>query len=438
MQSNANCDFKETEIGLFPKRWGIVRLREVVEKMKSGGTPLRSQKSYYGGEIPFVLIEDMTSCDLYLAKTKEMITQEGIKNSSAWLVPPNSLLLSMYATIGETAINTIPVATNQAILAIIPKKNFDPVFGAYLLKYNAENLISQNIQSTQKNINKGIVENFKIPLPPLSEQQRIAYVLRTVQEAKEKSGAVVSALRELKKSMMAHLFKYGPVSLEDARKIRLKETEIGEMPEEWGVVKLGDILSETQYGLSLRGNSSGRYPILRMNSLSDGGLDISDLQYVDLDDKTFEKFRLNKSDILFNRTNSFELVGKTSLFDVDGDYVFASYLIRAAVNKRKAVPEYINYYMNQDNTQIRLKMLATRGVSQSNINATKLRGFCVPLPSIPAQKNITAKVSAMDNKLRVEENKKTALEELFKSLLRDLMSARIRVNNLKTDVFENG
>ena len=169
--------YKITELGALPEEWEVVRLGDVAKKMKAGGTPRRGIKEYWGGNIPFVLIEDMTSGGLYLSKTKETITEKGLNNSSAWLVPSNTLLLSMYATIGETAINTIPLATNQAILAIMAKDNFSIVFGAYLLKYSTQRLIMQNIQSTQKNVNKGIVENFKIPLPPLPEQQKIAQFL---------------------------------------------------------------------------------------------------------------------------------------------------------------------------------------------------------------------------------------------------------------------
>jgi membrane protein implicated in regulation of membrane protease activity len=111
---------------------------------------------------------------------KEKISKEGLENSSAWIIPENSILLSMYATIGSTAINKIPLATNQAILTIVPKGNLDVLYGAYVLRFNAERLKSYNIATTQKNVNKGIVENFKIPLPPLPEQQRIAYVLSTI------------------------------------------------------------------------------------------------------------------------------------------------------------------------------------------------------------------------------------------------------------------
>jgi type I restriction enzyme S subunit len=206
-------------------------------------------------------------------------------------------------------------------------------------------------------------------------QRRIAHVLSTIQRAIELQDRVITAAWEMKRSLMRHLFTYGPVSVDQIDRVPLKETEIGPVPEHWEVVRLGDAIVHTQYGLSLRGSSSGKYPILRMNNLIEGYIDTSDLQYVNLDVQQLERFRLQIGDILFNRTNSFELVGKASLFTPEGDFVFASYLIRVTTDKKRLKPEFLNYYLNWNETQRRLKMLATRGVSQSNISATKLRVF---------------------------------------------------------------
>ena len=194
--------FQMTELGPLPKDWRVVKLGDVAEHMKAGGTPSRKETRYWGGNIPFVLIEDMTSCGLYLASTKETITPEGLEHSSAWLVPPGSLLLSMYATIGETCINLIPVATNQAILAIIPSSTFCPEFGAYLLKFYSGRLAQYNVQSTQKNVNKGIVENFPIPLPPLDEQREIARMLQAVDAKIAAEERRRAALEELFKTLL--------------------------------------------------------------------------------------------------------------------------------------------------------------------------------------------------------------------------------------------
>ncbi len=175
-----HTEFKDTEIGRMPKEWGIKKIKDVSLKIKAGGTPSRKEAKYWNGKIPFVLINDITNSGIYLCKTKESITEAGLENSSAWIVPINSLLVSMYATIGETVINKIQVATNQAILAIVPKPCFILEFGLYTIKYYNKVLINQNIQSTQKNVNKAIVENFIIPLPPLEEQKKIADILSTI------------------------------------------------------------------------------------------------------------------------------------------------------------------------------------------------------------------------------------------------------------------
>jgi type I restriction enzyme, S subunit len=224
-------------------------------------------------------------------------------------------------------------------------------------------------------VNIPILQRLSFPLPPLPEQRAIAHTLRTVQQAQDARQRELTLERERKAALMEHLFTHG------TRGEPRKQTEIGEMPESWRVVKLGDVGARTQYGISLRGNPMGTYPIVRMNNLEDGRVDTTDLQFVELDTETLQAYRLNKGDILFNRTNSYDLVGKTSLFDLEGNFVFASYLVRVLVDREQLSPAYLNGYLNWNMAQQRLKMLATRGVSQSNINATKLRDFQIPLPS---------------------------------------------------------
>jgi len=197
---------KETEVGNIPEHWEVVRLGEVVDYMKAGGTPKRSVNSFWNGDIPFALIEDITRSGIFLNTTKEHISEFGLQNSSAWLVPAGSVLLTMYGTIGKTAINTIPVATNQAILAIIPNKNrIDTLFLAYLLGYESPRLEKENIQSTQKNINKRIVQKFPIPLPPLPEQKHIAEILKAVDDKLEAERRRVEALETLFKTLLHDL-----------------------------------------------------------------------------------------------------------------------------------------------------------------------------------------------------------------------------------------
>jgi type I restriction enzyme S subunit len=421
---NQKEEYKKTELGLLPNEWEVVRLGDVVQKMKAGGTPKRGIKEYWNGEIPFALIEDITSCGLYLSKTKNTITEEGLKNSNAWIVPENSLLLSMYATIGETAINTIPLATNQAILAIIPKGNFDKVFGAYLLKFNAERLKMQNIQSTQKNVNKGIVESFKIPVPPLSEQKKIAYVLSSVQEAKEKTEDVIKATKELKKSMMNHLFTYGPVSLEEVEKVPLKETEIGLVPEEWEVKNFGEIVEIRK---EIIDPSNGNYIYVGLEHIESGNIK---LRKTGLSKEVKSaKYKIYPNDILYAKLRPY--LDKGILVEQEGicstdllvfkakENVYASFI---------AYLEHTNYFR-----EYAIKTMT--GVNHPRTSWRALSQLTIPLPPLSEQKKIASILSAIDQKIEAEENKKKALEDLFKSLLHNLMTAKIRVNHLE-NVFD--
>ena len=424
--------YRMTELGPLPEEWEVVRLGEVAEKMKAGGTPRRSVKEYWGGNIPFVLIEDMTSCNLYLSKTKETITEEGLNSSSAWLVPPNTILLSMYATIGETAINTIPVTTNQAILAIIPKDNFDTVFGAYILKYNDQRLIMQNIQSTQKNVNKGIVDNFKIPLPPLPEQQKIAAVLSAVQEAKEKTQAVIDATKALKKSMMKHLFTYGPVPPEETEDVPLKETEIGKVPEEWEVVKLGEVFEFSKKPKNLKINDNDLIPFIPMEMISDTNQSIKyweEKSYSEIPSGSF----VFKNDIIIAKiTPSFEN-GKQAILDkLPLDYGYATTEIWALHPKNEnVITQYLYYYLKVDPIRMNLAGKMEGSTGRQRLPKHVLENLSLPLPPLPVQQKIASILSAVDAKIEAEENKKQALEELFKTLLDNLMTAKIRANHLE-------
>jgi len=220
---------------------------------------------------------------------------------------------------------------------------------------------------------------------------------------------------------------------EGLRGEKQKETEIGLVPESWNVVELDELLSVTQYGPSVRGDSEGKHPILRMTNQANGKIVGNNLQYVNVSNSEFDKFRVARGDILFNRTNSFELVGRTAIFDLQGDFVFASYLIRMRTNAERLNPFFLNCYFNWNEAQARLKSIATRAVSQSNISATRLRTFVIPLPTIQEQTEIVSQLNTIDQKIELHVQKKTLLEELFRTLLRQLMTGQVRVSKIAID-----
>lgn len=275
-------------------------------------------------------------------------------------------------------------------------------------------------------VTDGDVFRQEIALPPLPEQRSIAAVLSKIQAALQVQERIVATLKELKAATMAKLFREG------LRGEPLKQTEIGEMPESWQVVPLADVLRLAQYGLSVRGERTGQYPMLRMNCQEDGRVVFRDLQFVDLDETTFSAFRLGEGDLLFNRTNSFELVGRTAIFRGQKDAVFASYLIRLRVDDHAVVPDFLNYYLNLESVQAALKSLATRGVSQSNISASKLKLFRVCVPPREEQVHIVEVLNRLAESLGVAIERREGFKATFSSMLHLLMTGRVRVRTPET------
>lgn len=196
----------KTRFSSFTTPWQEVRLEDLALKMQSGGTPRATNKAYYGGNIPFVKISDITNSFKYLNDTEVKITELGLNNSSAWIVPKNSIIYSMYASVGFLAINTIEVATSQAMINIIP--NLEKVDLNYLYYYldDYKKYISKFIETgTQGNLNAQSVKSFTIKLPSLEEQKKIGEVLSACDERLECLNELITAETTLKSHLLTEL-----------------------------------------------------------------------------------------------------------------------------------------------------------------------------------------------------------------------------------------
>jgi len=196
--------------------------------------------------------------------------------------------------------------------------------------------------------------------------------------------------------------------------------------EAWTWHPLGELAQQMQYGLSLRGAEAGRYPILRMNCQQDGRVLLRDLQYVDVDDKTAHAFRIRRGDILFNRTNSYELVGRAALVETETEAVFASYLVRVSVDQSRLDPRFLNFFLNWDWAQAELKKLASRAVGQANISAGKLRSFSIPVPPADEQRAIAAALGQVREAITVHERIVVAAQELKRAAMQAIFTHGLR------------
>lgn len=406
-----------------PTDWQTVRL-DAVADLLSGGTPSKSRPEWWAGAIPWASPKDMKR--LHLTDVEDHISEDALRHGSR-LVPAKTIFVVIRGMVLAkelpVAMAEVPMAFNQDMKAVVPRNEVDPEYLLYVLasrKHALSREIGTSAHGTRR-IGSSSLEALMLPLPPKWEQITIATVLRKLEAAVEIQDGIVASLKELKASAMAKLFREG------LRGEPLKQTEIGEIPESWEVTPLGQLIVLAQYGLSIRGERSGRSPMLRMNCQDDGRVIFRDLQFVDLDAKIFETFRLSDGDLLFNRTNSFELVGRTSIFHGDREAVFASYLIRLRVDRQSMDPDYLNYYLQLRSVQNALKGLATRGVSQSNISASKLRLFPVGVPSLKEQRQIAETLDRLSLAVLEAMRKDFLLRQIFAALLQQLMSGQIRV-----------
>ncbi len=279
-------------------------------------------------------------------------------------------------------------------------------------------------KTTIPNLSRNRLAGLEVPHPPRAEQAAISEVLAQVRRAIKVNQRLVATSELLKAAAMGQLFTCG------LRGGAQKETPFGGAPSNWILEKIGDLATKIQYGLSLRGLPSGQYPILRMNCQEQGRVVFRNLQYVDLAQVAFESFRLAPGDILFNRTNSFELVGRSAIFEADMDTVFASYLVRLRMDPARVEPRFLNHFLNWDVTQSELKKLASRAVGQANISAGKLSQFLVPFPPLDEQHEIVRVLDAIEDKIEIHKKKHAVLTDLFKSLLHKLMTGELRVVDL--------
>lgn len=158
---------------------------------------------------------------------------------------------------------------------------------------------------------------------------------------------------------------------------------------------IGALATFIQYGISERANTAGLgVPIIRMNNLQANGWDLSDIKHIELGEHERDRYRLLKGDLLFNRTNSKELVGKCEAFNEDGDWVFASYLIRVRVDTGRVLPQFVSAFLNCPAGRIQIDQVSRQIAGMTNVNAEELRLLEIPLPHLNVQRRLVAELDA--------------------------------------------
>ena len=200
-----HTEFKDSELGKIPKRWQVKKLEEV-SQIVGGGTPASKNENYWGGEIQWATPKEITRLNgRYIEKTERTLTKKGLEESSAKLHPKGTIFLTTRASIGFPAINTVPMATNQGFQSLRPNEGLDAEFGYQILLHSRQKLERFSAGSTFLEIPSKEVKKFKLPMPPVSEQKKIASILISIDKNIEEKQQKLHKIQSLKKALMQDL-----------------------------------------------------------------------------------------------------------------------------------------------------------------------------------------------------------------------------------------
>lgn len=330
---------------------------------------------YVENGVPFLSVKDISGGKICFDDCK-YISEEEYNGLSQGAKPQvGDMLFCRVGTIGKPIIipEGTPLFGSFVSLGYLRNRNANKCNLEYLRYWMYSKAFERQVYAnvkgaSQVNLNTGWLSKFEVALPDIVVQEDIVKKLDKCASVINKRKQELEELDNLIKSRFVEMFGDPIIN-----------------PKGWEMVTIGDIATDVRYGTSRPAVEGGRYPYLRMNNLTiDGHLDLSDLKYIDIPEGEFEKCIVKKGDILFNRTNSIELVGKTAVFDLAEDMIIAGYIIRVRLNDR-LLPEILAQYMNLEAIKDILRGMAKGAVNQANINAQELQSIKVYIPDMELQ-----------------------------------------------------
>lgn len=326
------------------------------------------------------------------------------------LTKPGDIILSTansWNLVGKASwIPELPWPTTAGGFVSLLRANPEKVSPRYLYHWITTDEAQANLRKCARqttnisNLNIQQAAALKIPLPPLAEQKRIATILDQADALRRLRARALEKLNTLGQAVFQEMFGNPSTN-----------------PKNWKIGTIGDLLSAVNYGTSAKANTDGRgMPILRMGNVTyDGRLDLSDMKHIELETRDVDKYTTKPGDILFNRTNSKELVGKTTVIRQAEPLAFAGYLVRARVNS-DGNPDYISAYLNSRHGKATLTGMCKNIVGMANINAKEMQRIKIALPPRELQDQYSVRLDAIEPLRTSIETSGAKLSTLFAAL----------------------
>lgn len=360
--------------------WPMVKLGKL-GKWTAGGTPSRRKHEYFNGEIPWASIADLN--DGPIIKTAESITELGLDNSSAKIYPVGSILVAMYGSIGKLGINTVPMASSQAIACFIPNKEIERDYAFWSLYALRSKLISIGRGGTQKNIGQGLLKDIEIPLPPLGEQNRIAKILGKVAESARKLKYEIEMLDSLP------LFNWKQKG--DTR-------------------SLADIVTIRSGTVDPTLAENRKLPLIAPDSIEKGTGRLLKLESCEEAGVISSKYQFQEGDVLYSKIRPY--LNKVVIAFCSGLCSSDIYVLKI---EKDLTPEVLQALL-MSASYLRYAERESSGTSIPRIGRKKLLTYKVPKLSDVQISEITKKIQIVNNTKALLRQKLTLLQELQHSL----------------------
>lgn len=369
----------------------------------TGNTPSKQESKYWASsDIPFIKPDVINQYGITEVQTAKDYISE-IARSKARIAEKNVVLVTCIGTIGKICLTGKECAFNQQINAIIPNDKVLPEYLAYCIYYNRPKLIELANAPVVPIINKRQFEDFSV----------------NIEESIERQGSIVTILKEVDRLICYRQKQLQ--KLDDLVKARFVEL-FGAYPHNpmgWKTGTIRDVVTDVRYGSSRPAVDGGKYPYLRMNNITYGGeLDLSDVKRIDVPENELEKCTVRRGDVLFNRTNSKELVGKTCVYDRDEMMVLAGFVIRVRVND-VVLPEFLSAFLNTDFSKRTLLGMCKAAIGQANINAQEMQNIGIYIPPIKLQREFVQFKNQTDKSKVVIQKAMDETQLLFDSLMQE-------------------